>query len=132
MAISPTNLAALVAKGYLSLQSGRFEEAIPPLTKALALETNNYTVQYAAMLDRAIAYLQANRLDEAQKDYETLLRQNPGSYRLYYGLGEIAWRKHDTNSAVHYYELYLTNSVYGSEEARTVGERLASLKSQSP
>jgi tetratricopeptide (TPR) repeat protein len=117
-----------VIKGYLKLQTGEYAHAIPPLTLALSIDTNNQTARF----NRAIAYLRGNQLDEAQKDYEVLEKYFPNSFRIYYGLGEIAWRKSETNRAIHYYELYLSNSVPNSEEARLINERLQSLNPPSP
>ena len=57
LTLSPTNMNALVNKGYACIQAGAFEQAIPPLTQVLAMDTNNYS----ALLNRAIAYLRANQ-----------------------------------------------------------------------
>jgi Flp pilus assembly protein TadD len=132
VALAPTNSAALVIQGYLNIQLGNFKEAIGPLTRALSLETNNYAVQFPAQLDRAIAYLRADRLAEAEHDYLTVLKINPNSFQIYYGLGEIAWRRKDTNAAIANYQLYLTNSVPDSDEAKMISERLQSLQPGAP
>ena len=124
----PDDTVALVAKGYLHMQMGDYEQAIAPLTRAFTLQTNNYT----ALFNRAIAYLRFDKLDESQHDYEALLRMYPNSFKIYYGLGEIAWRKKDTNTAIRYYELYLTNSVPESEEAKMISSRLQSLQPARP
>ena len=126
--LSPTNVSALIASGYLNIQLGHFEQAVPPLTRVLSLDTNNFV----ARLDRAIAYLRGDKLDEAQRDYETLLKVEPHLYKIYYGLGEIAWRKKDTNAAIHNYELYLANSIPDSEETKIISERLENLKAAAP
>ena len=111
--VKPDDPTALVNRGFLNMQMRNFEQAIPPLTRALDLNTNNYT----ARLDRAIAYLSDNKLDEARQDYQVLesqLVENSVTNRLfqiYYGLGDIAYRQKDTNSAIHYYQLYLSNSA---------------------
>ena len=110
------------------MQASNYSEAIPPLTRALTIETNNYTARF----DRAIAYLCSDQLDRALNDYRILLRVFPKSFKIYYGLGEIAWRRKDTNSAIRYYELYLTNSVPESEETKTIATRLQSLLPPSP
>lgn len=123
--LRPDEETALVNKGYLHLQLGNFDEAISALTRVLSNQTTNHS----ARLNRAIAYLRAERLDEAKQDYEVLLQAFPNQYQIYYGLGEVAWRKKDTNAAIRYYELYLTNSVPHSEETKFVGDRLKQLKS---
>jgi tetratricopeptide (TPR) repeat protein len=122
--LAPTNMNALVNKGYACMQIGAFEQAIPPLTQVLTIDTNNHS----ALLNRAIACLRANKLEAAQRDYEALQKAYPTAFQIYYGLGEIAWRKHDTNTAVRNYQLYLANSQTNTAEAKIVSERLKQLK----
>jgi len=124
----PDNTVALVNEGYLRLQLGQFAQAIPPLTRALTIETNNHT----ARLDRAIAYLQSSQLDDAQQDYEILRKSYPNEFRIFYGLGEIAWQKKDTNAAVRNYERFLANSDPNTEDAKVIKERLKGLKGEPP
>jgi len=121
--IKPDDLGALVNKGYLSIQIGDFKTAIPALTTALTVETNNPT----AKLNRAIAYLGAGQLEEARLDYSDLEKAFPNAFQVYYGLGEIAWRQKDTNNAARYYDLYLRSAGDTSDEAKTISERLQSL-----
>ena len=59
----PDDPAALANKGYVAIQAGDFQTAIPALTTALSFDTNNVT----AKLNRAIAYLGNGQLDEAQR-----------------------------------------------------------------
>ena len=122
--LAPTNMNALVNKGYACMQIGAFEQAIPPLTQVLTIDTNNHS----ALLNRAITCLRANKLEAAQRDYEALQKAYPTAFQIYYGLGEIAWRKHDTNTAVRNYQLYLTNTQTNTAEAKVVSERLKQLK----
>ncbi len=125
--LQPDNHLALVIKGFLCMQLGNYDEAIPPLTRALDLASSNHV----ARLDRAIAYLNSGRLNEAENDYKTLQNALTNSFQVYYGLGEIAWRKKETNSAIRYYELYLSNAAPATAEAKLVSERLQGLKSGS-
>ena len=124
LALNPTNQTALVNKGYACLQVSNYVDAIPPLTRALELETNNLS----ALFNRAIAYLQCNKLDESQHDYEIVQKAAPTEFRIYYGLGEIAYRRKDTNAAIRNYQLYLTNAPPGIAEAKTIAARLAELQ----
>jgi tetratricopeptide (TPR) repeat protein len=126
--ISPDNLTSLVNKGFVELQLKNFDEAIPPLSRALSLQPTNSP----ALFCRAMAYLQTDKLDESQRDYETLQKMNPHASAVYHGLAEIASRKKDTNAAIRYYELDLTNVPPNSAEAKFAAERLKSLKPASP
>jgi Flp pilus assembly protein TadD len=121
--MTPDNPYLLVNKGYAHLQLRNYAQALPPLTKALTLETNNHS----ALLNRAIANLGATNLDEAQHDYESLQKAYPTAFQIYYGLGEIAYLRQDTNAAIRYYQLYLTNSPPGNQEAEFVSDRLKKL-----
>jgi tetratricopeptide (TPR) repeat protein len=121
--LKPDNVNALVNKGFASLQVSACDQAIPALSHALELQTNNSLALY----NRAIAYLQCGQLDAAQRDYEALQKAYPTFHKTYYGLGEIAYRRKDTNAAIRSYELYLTNAPPGTEEAKTVSARLSEL-----
>ncbi len=122
--INPTNTVAMIIQGYLHMQLGNFAQAAPAFTRVLSLESNNYTARF----DRAISYLRNDQLDQAQRDYELLSHAFPTSFRIDYGLAEIAWRRRDTNAAIFYCERYLTNSPPDTEEARQVQQRLQSLR----
>ncbi len=125
----------LLWKGVVCMQVNALEDAIPPLTHMLELQTtNNITSREreAARFDRAICYLRLNKLDAAQQDYEALLKSNPKAYPLHYGLAEIAYRKQETNTAVKYYELYLANAATNSAESQLVRQRLKELKGGPP
>jgi len=126
--IAPDNPLLLVNKGVVSMQANAYKEAIEPLTRALTLQTTNHT----ALFYRAVCYLRSDQLDAAQGDYETLQRAFPTSYQAYYGLGEIAYRRKDTNLALRYYEAYLTNAVPATEDSKVVTERLKELKGEKP
>lgn len=123
--LTPDDVGTLINDGYLNLQLGHYAQTIPPLTRALSLQPANN----AALFNRAIAYLRTDKLDEAQQDYEALEKANPKAYPVFFGLGEIAYRKKDTNSAVHYYQLYLANAPTNTEEAKSIIDRLKTLTS---
>lgn len=122
--VSTNDLIALVNKGYACIRLGAYEQAIPPLTRVLNMDTNNY----AARLNLAISNLRCDKLDAAQHHYEVLQKAFPAAYQVYYGLGEIAWRKKDTNTANRNYQLYLANAPTNTAEAKVVGARLKELK----
>lgn len=120
----PDDVGALVNKGVIYMKLNAHAQAIEPLTRALVLQPTNYI----AMFNRAIAYLQSDQLDSAQADYIELNKVFPTAYQVYYGLGEIAYRKKDTNAAVAYYQNYLSNAVPDSAEAEFVRKRLDELR----
>jgi tetratricopeptide (TPR) repeat protein len=117
--INPTNEAALINRGVALLRINRSPEAIAPLTQVLNMETTNLSgLHYAALINRAIAYLQTGKLDESQRDYEELQRALPTDYRLDYGLGEIAYRRKDTNAAIRCYDNYMRNAPTNAPEIK--------------
>ncbi|MCX6923120.1 MAG: tetratricopeptide repeat protein, partial [Verrucomicrobia bacterium] len=68
----------------------------------------------------------------AEADYQEALRAFPNSYQSYYGLGEVARGKGETNAALRYYRQYLSNAPAGSPEARIVAGRLKELQPGPP
>jgi tetratricopeptide (TPR) repeat protein len=122
--LSPTNVTALVSKGNACIWLGKYEQAIPPLTHALMVDSNN---PYA-LLDLAIAYLRCDKLDEARQVSEKLQKVFPSNPRVNYILQEIAYRKGETNTAIRYCQIYLANAQTNTAEAKIVAERLKELK----
>jgi tetratricopeptide (TPR) repeat protein len=127
--LNPNSPGALVSKGYACLQLGELDRAADVLTQALDMETNNTPkLRNVARLNRAVAYLRAGKLDLAQRDYETLSKSLPSAYPVYYGLQEIAYRRKDTNAAISYCQLYLTNAPPNTDEAKGIRARLKDLE----
>ena len=120
---APDNFTALVNQGGLLILVGDFSNAIPPLTRSLAV-----TNTYAARLNRAYAYLRSGHLDAAEADYREVLRAFPTADRACFWLGDIAWQKKDTNAAIRYYQQYLSSSVARTEEFKIAAARLKSLQ----
>ncbi|HVV01251.1 MAG TPA: tetratricopeptide repeat protein, partial [Verrucomicrobiae bacterium] len=85
-----------------------------------------------ALLDRAIAYLRGGEFDLSRKDYEALDKTIPSSYRIKYGLAEIAYRTRDTNAAIRNYQLYLGIAPTNTTEAAQVRDRLKELTGGKP
>ena len=81
-----------------------------------------------AILDLAIANLECNNLDEAQRRYEALQKVAPTSTRVNFGLQEIAYRKKDTNAAIRYCQLYLAKAPTNTVEAKMIAARLKELR----
>ena len=128
--VQPDNIAALMSKGSFALQMTNYVSAIDALTRVLTLETNNYN----ARLYRALAYLGSDQLDEATQDYKELETLFPKSADVASGLAEISWRRKDTNAAIHYYSLSLSNAPPNVRPERLdqLKERLKALQPEKP
>ena len=124
--LTPDDPTWLFGKGYVSLQIKKYDEAIATFTRLLAIQTNNPD----ALFNRAIARLNSGKLDDARADYETLRQTVTNSFQIAYGLGEIAWRKHETNEAVKNYKLYLTLANTNTVEAKDIIQRLQEIQGQ--
>jgi len=114
----------LFNKGLVCLQLKNYDQAIDALTRLLSLQGDNPTARF----NRAIAYLGNGNLEKARADYEELSRTFTNSFRINYGLGEIAWRQHRTNDAIRYYQLYLANANTNTAEATNIVQRLRKLQ----
>jgi tetratricopeptide (TPR) repeat protein len=122
--LTPDDPTWLFGKGYASIQVKAYDDAIAALTRLLAIQTNNSD----ALFNRAVANLESGKLDAARADYKKLQLSFTNSFQVAYGLGEIAWRKNETNEAIKNYELYLTTANTNTAEATNIIERLKSLK----
>ncbi|HEX3856907.1 MAG TPA: tetratricopeptide repeat protein [Verrucomicrobiae bacterium] len=121
---TPDDPVWLFAKGYTSIQLKAYNDAIAAFTHLLTIQTTNSN----ALFNRAVAYLQSGKLDAARADYEKLSQTFTNSPRIAYGLGEIAWRKHETNETIRNYETYLATANTNTAEATNIIERLKSLQ----
>lgn len=126
--LEPDNVPCWINRGCFLMEMPDYTNAIESFSRALTLETNNYR----AVLYRAIAQLRAGKYEDAIKDYETVQRQYPKEFTVDFGLGEIAYRRHETNTAIRYYESYLKNAPPNTGEAKAVTERLNELKGIKP
>jgi tetratricopeptide (TPR) repeat protein len=124
LAQTPEDPQWLLSKGYAQLQIGAYDQAISAMTRVLEITTNNSTARF----NRAIAYLQSDKLNEAHADYVALQTDYTNSYPIAYGLAEIAWRQHATNDAIKNYQIYLANAPTNTTEFKTVQERVAQLR----
>jgi tetratricopeptide (TPR) repeat protein len=126
--LAPNDPAWLFNRGNVSIQLKAYDDAIAAFTRVLATKTNHPAV----LFNRALAGLNSGKLDAARADYKTLQRSFTNSFQVAWGLGEIAWRQHDTNEAIRNYKLYLANANTNTEEATNVMQRLRELKGHSP
>jgi tetratricopeptide (TPR) repeat protein len=122
--LTPDDPNALFSRGYVSIQLKKYNDAIADLTRVLSIQTTNNN----ALFNRAVAYLESDKLDAARADYQVLRQSFTNSFQIAYGLGEIAWRKHDTNEAILNYEIYLANAKTNTAEATNIIQRLHELK----
>jgi tetratricopeptide (TPR) repeat protein len=123
------NVQALTYKGIIYMEQKQDEKAIEAFNKALKIEPNSIS----AIRNRAIVNLRAGHLDAAKEDYDKLFTAYPKSYQVYYGLGEIAAKKKDTEEAIKNYDLYLkyapTNSTGEiADERKEVETKLTELR----
>lgn len=131
--VSPGNPTALFNEGCALLQMKEFKRAVDPLTRLVNMGTNSSVELYElAVFVRARAYLGGNQLDKAQLDFESLKKAHPGAFQPYYGMGEVAYQRQDTNSAIQYYKQALANIPTNSVEASLIVARLRELRPGSP
>ena len=122
---TPDDPTWLFGKGYACIQMTNYDAAIAALTRLLTIQTNNPD----ALFNRAIANLNSDKLDAARTDYQQLQQIFTNSFQIAYGLGEIAWRKHETNEAVKNYKVYLTTANTNTAEAKEIIQRLQQIQS---
>jgi tetratricopeptide (TPR) repeat protein len=124
--LRPDDIGAWLSKGLLETRITNYTEAIAVFTHVLTMETNNYP----AILDRAYASVKSERYAEALRDYESLRRLFPNSLEVNSGLAEIAFRKNDTNTALYFYGLCVSNSNPRKEQLDFFNARIKSLKGE--
>jgi tetratricopeptide (TPR) repeat protein len=124
LAAHPDDPTWLYGLGYTYLLMNDDSRAIPVLTRVITAQPDNHE----ALFKRALAFLNTGRLNAARGDYEQLQKVYPKSYPLAYGLGDIAWRQHDTNAAARNFVIYLSNAPTNTAEFKLISQRLADLK----
>ena len=91
------------------------------------METNNPS----ALFNRGVAFFKTGRLDSARADFvqfQALYTNNlQVNLQIAYGLGEIAWRQHDTNEAIRNYKFILSSAPTNIPDLKAVQERLSQL-----
>ena len=123
--LQPTNANARFTYGNLLFYTHNYDQAIDAFTKVLAMANKNQ----AALLNRAMANVQAKRWDAAKRDYRRLLDEfTSADFRVYYGLGEVAYQQQDWSAARGYYKKYLRYAPPKSAESQAVRARLEELK----
>jgi tetratricopeptide (TPR) repeat protein len=123
--VQPRNPSARFNHGNLLVFVGDHAGAVGEFTEVLKLQKDNT----AALLNRAITYLRNKQYDEAGRDYQELLsRYTTTDFRVYYGLGEIAYQKQDWKAAKDHYTQYLKYAPATSAEAQSIRQRLEEVK----
>ena len=120
----PNQTGLLAKKGFAQLQLLQYDAAVATLTQVLAATP----ADEEARLHRAAASLAAGQLEAARGDYEELLQSTVHAQPAVFGLGGIAWRQHDTNAALQFYQQYLSNGIPESAQYRLASERVKQLK----
>jgi len=128
LTLAPDDPTWLYGKGYAYLQLHAYDNAVAVFTRVLAVQTTNADARFY----RAQAYLDAGKLDAARADFQQLQQTFTNSCPVANGLGEIAWREHETNEAIRNYKIYLANANTNAAEATNVIRRLRELQGHSP
>lgn len=118
---SPEEVETLLKVAQLEIQLERYNEAIGSLSVLLQRQPENM----AALLNRAIAELQAKKYPEAKRDYLTLSKMPYKAFVVYYGLAEIAYQQKDKDDGIKNCKLYLKYAPTNTAEYKLVEKRLA-------
>jgi tetratricopeptide (TPR) repeat protein len=108
LATAPEDVQALNIKAIVLIRSEHAAEAIPYLDHALAL-TNDPVLR----LNRAMAHIASRNFGPARSDLADLQQRGFATGPVTYQLALLAEHDADTNAAVHYLQLCLSNSPAG-------------------
>jgi tetratricopeptide (TPR) repeat protein len=120
------NPELIARKGLAELRLARYEAAAATFSKALTLSPDNTHLR----LLRAVAYLRGGQLEASKADYRELLKNERSLQSALFGLGGIAWREHETNVMVRYYEQFLSNSAAMTPQFNIATERLRQIRDE--
>ena len=116
---------ALLKKAEVEMMLKSYDASISTLGEIIQLQPSNPT----ALLNRALAEVQINRLDTAKKDYQELKKLLPDeSYIIDLGLAEIARKEKNTSQEIHFLKRYLDSAPDDTPEYQRVQERLKKLE----
>lgn len=124
LSVSSNDPNWLFMRGYIYNQLKKYNEAIGAFNAVLAIRKDDPN----ALFERAGAYLSMSNYSAARADYEKEQTLQTNSYQAAFGLGETAWRQHDTNEAIRNFEVYLANAPTNIPQTKAVIERLHELK----
>jgi tetratricopeptide (TPR) repeat protein len=121
----PTNAVAHFNLSALEMFANNYEGGAASATRVLELQPNNS----GALMNRAMCFLQTKKWDLAKRDYQALLTKHTTTdFRVYYGLGQIAYNEKDWSAAKDYYEQYLRYAPANAAEASEIRQRLQEVK----
>ncbi|HEX4351061.1 MAG TPA: hypothetical protein VH251_11770, partial [Verrucomicrobiae bacterium] len=109
LAKTPDDPTGLNTKATILLQAGRTTEAIGLLDHVLML-----TNLSSARLNRALGSLANQDFRQAESDLHELENEGNDSAVINFGFALVAQHRNDTNQALHYLQLCLTNTPAGS------------------
>ena len=121
LARTPDDPQWLFGKGFASLQTARYKQAITAFSRVLELDPKNADSRF----NRALAYFKNDDLDLARADYQQLQSVYTNAFQVAYGLGDIAERQRATNEAIRNYKIFLANAPTNAAELPSVRERLS-------
>jgi len=122
LALEPDNISTMLLQSSILIKAQRSAEAISVLDRLLTI-TNSPEAKF----NRGLAFQQSSNYPAAKADYSALQELAPNSMVLNFCMGDLAAQQHDTNQAVYYYTLCLSNAPAGSPQWNAAHERLKSL-----
>ena len=90
----------LYSKAGTLFEDNKFDEAIEIYSQALKIDP----LYSSAYFNRALSYAILNRYEDATRDIETVLKNEPDSYDAPYVMGIINEYQHDYDGAKEWYE----------------------------
>ena len=96
---APATVSGLIDRASTLMDSGRFDEAIADLTKAIALDPRNSI----ALADRGLAYVWKEDYSAAEKDLAAAAAIDPNESVVFRARGLIAEQKSDYDAAISAY-----------------------------
>ena len=124
LAKTPDDVPSLNSQALILIQTGRAAAALLVLDHVLVL-----TNLPAARINHAFARLLSQDFAAAEREYRELEKSGKNSDMVSYGLAAVAEHRLDTNQAVHYFQLCLTNTPAGSALWRQASAHLQTLTS---
>lgn len=125
--VQPENPRALLNYGAAKGRMGLYAEAVPFYDRVLKLDASDEL----ALFNRATANAKLDRLDAAQRDFETLLKVAKSSYRTVamLGLGDVHFRNKNRREGIRYYKDFIKASPEGTPEIGLARERIRLMES---